>query len=65
MPTDVVEEVLRPERVAVDRDRAWSALKRDKKGERAYVLLEGPGRPVVTEVADEEARRALDELIAR
>src|SRR5262249_10854082 len=30
-PTDVVEEVLGPKPVRVDRDRAWSALQRDKK----------------------------------
>jgi 3-dehydroquinate synthetase len=64
VPTDAVDEVLRPERVAVDRERAWSALKRDKKGEGTYVLLEAPGRPVVTRLPDHEARRALDELIA-
>jgi 3-dehydroquinate synthetase len=64
MSTDVVDEVLHPQPVRVDRDDAWAALKRDKKGEGAYVLLEGPGRPVVTTVRDEEARRALDELIA-
>ena len=31
-PTDVVEEILRPQPVAADLDVAWSALKRDKKG---------------------------------
>jgi shikimate kinase/3-dehydroquinate synthase len=64
MPTDVVDDVLSPERVPVDRDEAWAALKRDKKGEGVYVLLDGPGRPVVTGVSDADARRALDELIA-
>src|SRR5207237_9392440 len=36
-PTDVVEEVLGPRPVAVDRDRAWAALARDKKA--GLVLL--------------------------
>jgi shikimate kinase / 3-dehydroquinate synthase len=65
LSTEVVDEVLRPEPVRVDRDDAWAALERDKKGKGTYVLLEAPGRPVVTSLADEDARRALDELIAR
>jgi 3-dehydroquinate synthetase len=64
LSTDVVDEVLRPRPVRVDRDDAWAALKRDKKGERVYVLLEAPGRPIVTTLPDEDARRALDSLIA-
>jgi shikimate kinase/3-dehydroquinate synthase len=64
-PTDPVDEVLRPEPVSVDREVAWAALKRDKKGEGVFVLLEGPGRPVVTNVPDEEAREALDALIRK
>jgi shikimate kinase / 3-dehydroquinate synthase len=64
-PTDVVEEVLKPQPVRADRDAAWAALKRDKKGEGVFVLLEAPGRPVVTNVPDEDARKALDELIAK
>jgi shikimate kinase / 3-dehydroquinate synthase len=64
-PTDVVEEVLRPEPVEVDRDAAWAALKQDKKGEGVFVLLEGPGRPVVTTISDAEARRALEALIRK
>jgi shikimate kinase/3-dehydroquinate synthase len=64
LSTEVVHEVLRPEPVRVDRDDAWAALKRDKKGPGVYVLLEAPGRPVVTTLPDEDARRALDELIA-
>jgi shikimate kinase / 3-dehydroquinate synthase len=63
MSTEIVDEVLRPRPVRVDRAAAWAALKRDKKGEGTYVLLEGPGRPVVTTLPDDEARRALDELI--
>jgi shikimate kinase / 3-dehydroquinate synthase len=65
LPTDVVDEVLRPRPVHVNRDDAWAALKRDKKGEGVYVLLEAPGRPIVTTLPDADARRALDALIAR
>ncbi len=42
--TEVVEELLRPEPVAADPDAAWAALKRDKKGEGVFVLLEAPGQ---------------------
>jgi 3-dehydroquinate synthetase len=62
-PTAEVEEVLRPERVAADADAAWAALKRDKKGEGVFVLLEAPGKPVVTTVSDTEARAVLNALI--
>jgi shikimate kinase/3-dehydroquinate synthase len=62
-PTDAVEDVLHPEPVGADRDAAWAALKRDKKGEGVFVLLEEPGKPVVTTVPDAEARAALDALI--
>ncbi|MGH3041692.1 MAG: 3-dehydroquinate synthase family protein, partial [Gaiellaceae bacterium] len=62
-PTDVVEEILRPEPVEADGDAAWAALKRDKKGEGVFVLLEAPGKPVVTTVPDAEARAALAALI--
>jgi 3-dehydroquinate synthetase len=61
--TDDVEELLRPEPVEADRDAAWAALKRDKKGEGVFVLLEAPGQPVVTTVLDEDARAALNTLI--
>ena len=60
----LVEDLLRPEPVGVDRDVAWAALKRDKKGDGVYVLLERPGHPIVTTLPDEDARRALDALIA-
>jgi shikimate kinase/3-dehydroquinate synthase len=63
-PTEAVDEVLHPSAVQVDRERAWAALKRDKKGEGVFVLLEEPGKGVVTTVPDADARRALDELIA-
>jgi 3-dehydroquinate synthetase len=62
-PTDAVEELLRPEPVEADLDAAWAALKRDKKGEGVFVLLEEPGRPVVTTVPDAEARAALAALV--
>ena len=62
-PTDVVEDVLAPERVRVDRDRAWDALLRDKKGALNLVLLGDEGG-FVTAVPEGDVRRALDELIA-
>jgi shikimate kinase/3-dehydroquinate synthase len=62
-PTDAVEEILRPEPVEADLDVAWAALKRDKKGEGVFVLLEGSGKPVVTTVPDDEARAALASLV--
>ena len=64
----VVETVLGPDPVAVDRDTAWAALQRDKKvvgGEIRLVLLELPGRPGVTsEIEPARVREALDALIA-
>ena len=65
--TDVVEEVLSPRPVRVDRERAWSALLRDKKvraGELRLVLLHEDG-PVVEPRPEAEVRAALDELIAK
>ena len=62
-PTDVVEEVLAPEPVRVDRDRAWDALLRDKKGALNLVLL-GDDGGYVTEVPEADVKRALDELVA-
>jgi shikimate kinase/3-dehydroquinate synthase len=66
--TTVVEEVLRPEPVRVDRERAWAALARDKKvvgGVPRLVLLEAPGRPRVgVELPEADVRAALDSLIA-
>jgi shikimate kinase / 3-dehydroquinate synthase len=68
LPTDVVETVLDPRPVAVDRDRAWEALRRDKKvrdGRVRLVLLDAPGKPVWgVERPESEVRAALDELIA-
>jgi shikimate kinase/3-dehydroquinate synthase len=64
-PTDVVEEVLAPKPVPADLDAAWAALKRDKKGEGVFVLLEAPGQPTIKAVPDEDARRALEALIQK
>ena len=65
--TAPVEEVLSPQPVHVDRERAWEALQRDKKaadGRVRLVLLEAPGRPVHgVERPEEEVRAALDALI--
>ncbi len=62
-----VEEILRPERVHVDRDAAWDALLRDKKtvgGRPRLVLLDAPGRPRLGVELDSRAMRsALDALI--
>ena len=65
--TQVVEDVLRPEPARVDPERAWQAMRRDKKargGEPRLVLLgaRGPERGVVVPEAD--VRRELDRLIA-
>jgi 3-dehydroquinate synthetase/shikimate kinase len=63
-----VERILRPERVRVDRDAAWSALARDKKavgGAPRLVLLDEPGRPRWgVELPADDVRAALDALIA-
>jgi shikimate kinase / 3-dehydroquinate synthase len=65
--TEVVQHVLRPEPARVDRERAWQAMRRDKKardGELRLVLLgpRGPEYGVVLPEAD--VRRELDRLIA-
>jgi 3-dehydroquinate synthetase len=62
-PTGVVEEVLAPEPVRVDRNRAWDALLRDKKGQLRLVLL-GDDGGFVMDVPEADVKRALDELIA-
>ena len=63
-----VEEILRPVRATVDRDRAWEALERDKKAEGGrprLVLLEAPGKPRLgVEIEPELVRSVLDSLIA-
>ena len=64
LETDAVEEVLAPRPVHADRDVAWQALGRDKKGGR-FVLLERPGEPRVdVELSPEHVRAELDRLIA-
>jgi shikimate kinase / 3-dehydroquinate synthase len=65
--TEVVENVLKPQAARVDRERAWAAMRRDKKardGEIRLVLLgaSGPEHGVVLPEAD--VRRELDRLIA-
>jgi shikimate kinase / 3-dehydroquinate synthase len=63
-----VRRLLDPQPVRVDLDRAWEALRRDKKavgGRIRLVLLERPGQPVwPAEVPEEDVRSALAELIA-
>jgi 3-dehydroquinate synthetase/shikimate kinase len=63
-----VDAVLAPQPVAVDLDRAWEALRRDKKAEGGrvkLVLLEAPGKPKRgCELPDEEMRSALATLVA-
>ena len=69
LETDVVEAVLDPRPVSVNREEAWAALQRDKKireGRIRLVLLEEPGRPVWgVERPESEVRAALDALIAK
>jgi shikimate kinase/3-dehydroquinate synthase len=68
LPTDDVEKVLRPKRVRVDFERAWAALRRDKKrreGLIRLVLLEAYGQPLLgQERPEEDVREALRALIA-
>jgi shikimate kinase / 3-dehydroquinate synthase len=59
--TDVVEDVLKPRPVRVDRERAWAALGRDKKS--GLVLLADDGPQWDVRLPAEDVRRALDELI--
>jgi shikimate kinase/3-dehydroquinate synthase len=64
--TSAVEKALDPKPVAVDRERAWEALLRDKKrsgGEINLVLL-GEDGPRVEPRPEDEVRAALDSLIA-
>jgi shikimate kinase/3-dehydroquinate synthase len=62
--TGMVEELLRPTPVKVDRDRAWEALMRDKKGALRLVLLGDDGPQWDVDVPAEDVRRELDRLIA-
>jgi 3-dehydroquinate synthetase/shikimate kinase len=63
----VVEDVLHPRPVNVDREAAWAALGRDKKatdGRPRLVLLEGRGKPRIgVDVDPHLVRAALDSLI--
>jgi 3-dehydroquinate synthetase len=59
-----VEQILRPTPVKVDRDMAWEALLRDKKGALRLVLLGDDGPVWDVEVPAEDVRRELDRLIA-
>jgi shikimate kinase/3-dehydroquinate synthase len=61
--TAAVDEVLAPEPVRVDRDRAWEALLRDKKGRLRIVLLGADGAHE-SELPEPEVRAALEALIA-
>jgi shikimate kinase/3-dehydroquinate synthase len=57
---------LDPQPVAVDRDRAWAALQRDKKrtGDAINLVLLGDDGPYVEARPADEVRAALDRLIA-
>jgi shikimate kinase/3-dehydroquinate synthase len=57
---------LDPKPVAVDRDRAWAALQRDKKrtGDAINLVLLGDDGPYVEARPADEVRAALDRLIA-
>ena len=64
-----VEEALHPPKVRVDIERAWQAMKLDKKseaGKTRLVLLEGMGRPIWgVQLPDDEVRSALESLVER
>jgi 3-dehydroquinate synthetase len=68
LDTAPVEETLAPEPVRVDPERAWEAMKRDKKaagGRIRLVLLDAPGKPRwPAEVPEEDVRGALEGIIA-
>jgi len=61
-----VRELLDPQPVRVDPERAWRALARDKKrtGEEINLVLLGDEGPYVQARAADEVRAALDTLIA-
>jgi len=65
-PTEPVEQILAPKPVRLDRERAWEALKRDKKSTRGALMLVllGEGGGFTTNMPEADVRRALDELIA-
>jgi shikimate kinase / 3-dehydroquinate synthase len=61
--TAPVDDALAPQPVRVDRERAWEALLRDKKGRLRIVLLEDEGARE-EELPEADVRAALDALIA-
>ncbi len=65
--TSAVDELLKPRPVHVDRERAWEAMRRDKKnvdGELRLVLLDDDGPRWDVPVPEADVRAALDALIA-
>jgi 3-dehydroquinate synthetase len=62
--TSLVEDILKPAPVKVDRERAWDALLRDKKGALRLVLFGDDGPQWDVAVPAEDIRRELDRLIA-
>jgi 3-dehydroquinate synthetase/shikimate kinase len=64
--TDPVVDALDPQPVRVDRERAWSALQRDKKrsGDQIRLVLLGDDGPHLEVRPAAEVRAALDSLIA-
>jgi shikimate kinase/3-dehydroquinate synthase len=65
-PTDAVEQILGPGPVRADRERAWTALQRDKKstGDELMLVLLADDGGYTAGVPEADVRRALDELIA-
>jgi shikimate kinase/3-dehydroquinate synthase len=61
--TAPVDEALEPAPVRVDRERAWQALLRDKKGRLRIVLLDDDSARE-EELSEADVRAALDALIA-
>ena len=65
----LAEEALKPAKVRVDIERAWEAMKLDKKseaGKTRLVLLERLGKPVWgVQLPDAEVRAALESLVER
>jgi shikimate kinase / 3-dehydroquinate synthase len=61
-----VTEVLDPQPVQVDRERAWEALLRDKKrtGDEINLVLLGDDGPYLQARSSDEVRAALDTLIS-
>ena len=66
-PTAAIERELAPKPVAVDPDRAWSALERDKKrtGSTINLVLLGDDGPYLAPRGAAEVRAALESLIVK